>query len=138
MLPSEVFLSHASQDAAMAARIVDVIRDHGIPAFFSPHNIFGAQQWHDEIGDALARCDWFLLLLSPDAVQSKWVKRELLYALRNDRYNGRIVPLICRDCNSEALSWTLADFQMVSFAGDFNDGCRELLRIWGVGLRAPD
>ena len=27
-------------------------------------------------------------------------------------------------------------FQMVDFQGDFNQGSRELLRVWGIGLRA--
>jgi hypothetical protein len=40
-------------------------------------NIRGAQQWHDEIGTALKRCDWFLLVLSPQSVRSMWVKHEL-------------------------------------------------------------
>jgi hypothetical protein len=135
MLPSEVFVSHSSQDTEFAARIIEVMRAHGIPAFYSPHNILGAQQWHDEIGDALARCDWFLLLLSPDAVGSKWVKRELMYALRSDSFLG-IVPLMYRDCDYESLSWTLADFQMVDFRGELQEGCRNLLRIWGVGLKS--
>lgn len=132
MLPAEVFVSHSSQDAKLASGIVDVVRAHGIPTFYSPHNILGAQQWHDEIGNALARCDWFLLLLSPDAVASKWVKRELMYALRTDR---NIVPMLYRDCDFESLSWTLADLQMVDFRGTFEDGCRHLLRIWGVDLK---
>ncbi len=91
MLPTEVFVSHSSQDAELASRIVDLVRARGIPAFYSPHNILGAQQWHDEIGNALARCDWFLLLLSPDSVASKWVKRELMYALRSDNYRGIVL-----------------------------------------------
>ncbi len=74
MLPTEVFLSHSSRDRDAASRIAEMLRPHGIPVWFSPVNILGAQQWHDEIGAALRRCDWFIVLLSPDAVSSKWVK----------------------------------------------------------------
>ena len=45
------------------------------------------------IGAALDRCDWFVVLRSPEAVESKWVKRELCFALENDAYNNRIVPV---------------------------------------------
>lgn len=96
----------------------------------------GAQQWHDEIGKALARCDWFLLVLSPAAAASKWVKRELLYALREDPYEGRIVVLDYEPTDVRLLSWTLPDLQWVNFQKDFADGCRDLLRIWGRGYRA--
>ena len=79
MLPAEVFLSHSSQDREMASRVAETLRAHGVPVWFSESNILGAQQWHDEIGAALVRCDWFIVLLSPDAVSSNWVKRELLF-----------------------------------------------------------
>lgn len=138
MLPTEVFLSHASQDREMAARIAATLQGHNIATFYAPQDILGAQQWHDEIGAALARCDWFLLLLSPDAVNSKWVKRELRYALRKDRYDDKIVPISYRQCDYDSPSWTLDDFQRVDFTGDFADACRELLRIWDVALRAAE
>lgn len=135
MPPTEVFLSHSSHDRAMADRLAGLLRAHEVPVWYSSVNIVGAQQWHDEIGAALDRCDWFALLLSPEAVCSKWVKRELLFALENDRYNDRIIPLRCRDCDYRQLSWTLSAFQMVDFRSDFASACRELLRIWGIGLR---
>ena len=120
----------------MAIRLAELLRAHGVPVWFSETNIVGAQQWHDEIGAALDRCDWFVVLLSPGAIASKWVKRELLFALENDRYIGHIVPVHYRDCDYKQLSWTLGAFQTVDLAGDFTAGCRDLLRVWGIGLRA--
>ena len=118
----------------MAQRLATVLTRHSIPTFFSPQNIIGAQQWHNEILSALQRCDWFVVLLSPDAINSMWVKREVAFALQDPRYEDRIVPLKYRDCDLKSLQW-LTLFQMVNFAGDFTDGCRSLLRIWGIGLR---
>jgi hypothetical protein len=132
--PKEVFLSHSSADSAMAARIAEVLNRHGVPTFYSPSNIAGAQQWQHEILDALDRCDWFSVLLTPDAVQSMWVQRETAYALQDPRYAERIIPLLYRDCDLGPLRW-LRLSQRLDFRSDFDDGCRELLRIWGLGLR---
>ena len=134
-LPREVFLSHASKDRRFASSIATVLRDHGVPVWYSETNLLGAQQWHDEIGAALARCDWFLVILSPQATRSKWVKRELLYALRTPRYEDHIVPIRFRLCNADRLSWTLDDSQAVDFTGNFDTGLRALLRTWGLGLK---
>jgi hypothetical protein len=134
-LPREVFLSHSSRDRRMANRSAGVLREHGMPVWYSETNLLGAQQWHGEIGAALARCDWFAVLLTRPATQSKWVKRELLYALRSPRYEDRIVPLNYRPCDLSRLSWTLEDFQAVDFSQECEAGCRALLRTWGVGLR---
>ena len=135
-LPREASLSHASDDREIAGRLAHVLAAHSVPVWYSPRSIVGAQQWQDEIGAALARCDCFLLLLSPNSVRSKWVKRELLYALQDERYDGHILPLLFRSCDLAALSWTLSQFQMVNFTDDFETGCRGLLRVWGLGLRS--
>lgn len=132
-MPDEVFLSHSSKDRSFAEDLVRTLRRHGIPVWYSETNIRGAQQWHDEIGQALGRCDWFVLVLSPDAVASRWVKRELLYALQHDRFEGHIVPLVHRPCSHDNLSWTLSLIQMIDFSAGFDSGCQKLLRVWGLG-----
>lgn len=135
-LPNEVFLSHSSLDREFAANLAVVLRDHGVPVWYSPTNILGAQQWHDEIGAALRRSDWFLLILSPNSVESMWVERELQFALQQTRLADKIVPLLHRPCDHERLSWVLSIFQFVDFQQAFDEGCRDLLRIWGLGYRS--
>src|SRR5437867_5069624 len=114
----EVFLSHASQDHEAAHRLRELLVAHGVPVWFSPHHIRGAQQWQDEIGAALARCGWLMVLLTPHAVKSMWVKRELGYALSEKRYQDRIIPLLFQKCDLRALSWTLPQFQTIDFTED--------------------
>jgi hypothetical protein len=126
----EVFLSHSSGDRQFVIRLARVLKRHKIRYWYSAAHIVGATQWHDEIGRALARCNWFLLVLTPNSVRSQWVKRELLFALNEPRYNERIIPLLRRPCGYARLSWTLPDLQLVDFTGDFHSACRQLLRIW--------
>ena len=132
--PTEAFLSHASRDRALADALAATLSRHGVPVWYSSTNILGAQQWHDEIGSALARCDWFVLLLSPNAVRSHWVKRELLFALNDHHYENRILPVLVHRCDWKRLSWTLGALQMVTLDGDFESGCREILAAWGIGF----
>jgi hypothetical protein len=134
MVPNEIFLSHSSKDKKFADALARTLKSHDLPVWFSRTHIRGAQQWHDEIGAALRRCDWFLVALSPHSVDSMWVKRELLFALQQNHYENRIVPLLVQPCDHERLSWTLSLAQFVDFTRSFDDGCRELLRIWGIGF----
>ena len=135
MIPYEVFLSHSSLDQDFVTSLADELRRHGVPVWYSRTNIMGAQQWHDEIGAALRRCDWFLLVLSPNAVASMWVKRELIFALQQNRFENRIVPLLWQPCDFGRLSWVLPSFQIIDFQRTFEDGCRDLLRLWGLGYQ---
>jgi hypothetical protein len=136
--PKEIFVSHAHGDRRFLRRLVAVLRSHGIPFWYSKTHLIGAQRWHDEIGRALARCDWFLVVLSPQATKSEWVKRELVFALNERRYRGKIVPVLLKSCNYNRLSWTLGEFRMVDFTSDFEEGCRKLLKIWGQVHRGDE
>lgn len=113
--------------------LVSVLRRHGLPVWYSNTDIIAARQWHDEIGSALRRYDWFVLVLSPRSVESVWVKRELLFTLQQERFDNRIVPLLYQSCKFEELSWTLSAFQMIDFTRTFDSGCHALLRMWGLG-----
>lgn len=134
MTPKEVFLSHSSENKQVTEKIAETLRNHNIPLWYSDTNIKGAQQWHDEIGNALRRCDWFLLLLYDHSIESKWVKMELGYALNHSQYDDHILPVLLENCDFESLSWTLGLFEMADFSGDKEDGYREILKTWGFGF----
>jgi len=129
---NNVFLSHSDRDRAFVLKLAGVLKRHGVKFWYSGADIVGAQQWHDEIGRALANCNWFLLILTPHSVRSEWVKRELFFALDQQRYRNRIIPLLRKPCDASKLSWTLNSFERVDFTGDFDEGCRQLLRVWNI------
>lgn len=129
--PREVFLSFADKDRHFARKIARELRLRGIKTWFAPSHLKGGDQWHDAIGDALARCDWFLVVLSPSAIRSPWVKSELVYALDERRLRSRIVPIIFKKCVPKRLSWALPAIQHISFwKRRFGDALRDLLATW--------
>ena len=136
--PNEVFLSYSSLDSSFAKKVAQLLRRHRITVWHSESDIVGAQQWYDAIGEALRRCDWFVVLLSPNSIRSVWVERELTFALKQQRYNKRIVPVVFEACNYEQFSWSLSLYQVVDFTSDFDTGCRALLRIWGIDYQPID
>lgn len=133
--PREIFLSHSARDGDFVARLARTLKSHGIRYWYSASHISGAKKWHDAIGRALGRCDWFVVVLTPSSVRSSWVKRELLFALKDVRYDERIIPVLLRSCNHSRLSWTLAEIQFVDFRKSFEQGCRQLMKIWKVKYR---
>lgn len=140
MRPREVFLSHADKDRRFVTKVAKTLAGNGVKVWYSRKHLVGAQQWHDEIGAALKRCDWFAVILSPHSVRSEWVKREVVYALSTKKYSRRIVPIVYRRCNFHRLSWALGGYQQVKFSRNFNEGCKNLLKIWRIkykGLPMP-
>jgi hypothetical protein len=133
MIPKEVFLSHSSRNRTKARRLAEIMRKHGIPVWYSETNINGAQDRHEEIGRALKRCDWFIVLLSRNSVKSTWVKRELLYALNHKQYENHILPVVIGNCDPEELSWTIGMFQAIDMRVYNAASYQNLFQTWGVG-----
>ena len=71
-----------------------------------------------------------MVLLSPQAVDSMWVRREVAFALYEKRYHERIIPLTYKPCNMTPVEW-LNLSQKVDFTGDFADGCQDLFADLG-------
>lgn len=134
MSPKEVFLSHSSNNRVEATNIAKTIRAHDVPVWYSQTNIMAADIWLAEIGKALERCDWFVVLLSNAAINSIWVQRELNYALTHNQYEHHILPAVIEPCNYEQLSWTLGGFQMVDYSIDRIDAFTQMFRTWGIGF----
>ncbi len=65
-----------------------------------------------------------------------WVEREVAFAMQERKFKGKIVPILVSDCDPRELSWVLPSLQNVDFRGDFAEGCRDLMKIWGVGYRS--
>jgi hypothetical protein len=80
-------------------------------------------------------------VLSPAAVRSRGIKRELLFALYDRRFEDRIVPVVYRDGRWARPSWTLDAIQSVDFPKGFEAGWEGLSRLWALpapgGARAP-
>jgi hypothetical protein len=125
------FIAHSSRDRAFVERLARVLDAHHLPYWYSEQHILGAQQWHDEIGRALAKCNWLILVLSPAAVSAKWVKSEVMFALDSDAYRDQIVVLEHRrGAKYKKLSWTLKQYQWIHFHRGLDAGFADLLRIW--------
>jgi hypothetical protein len=43
--------------------------------------------------------------------------------------------LLYQPCDLDRLSWVLPSFQIIDFQRAFAEGCRELLRLWGLGYQ---
>lgn len=128
--PKKIFVSHSNRDRRFVRRLVHLLRSQNLRVWYSTHHLRGADQWIQEIGRGLASCDWFLVVLSPHAVKSMWVQREVGYALRQKRFESRIVPVLYRACKLSSLGWPLSGYQVVDFRGGFDKGCSALLEIW--------
>jgi TolB-like protein/Tfp pilus assembly protein PilF len=86
----DVFVSYASQDAAVANTVVEHLEQHGIRCWIAPRDVTPGSQYADEIVGAINDAKVFVLVLSQHAIASSHVGREIERAASKRR---RIVAL---------------------------------------------
>lgn len=99
--PAQVFLSYASSDKPAARFIADALRQSGVSTWFDEWEIHFGDSLLKRIESAVKSSDYILLLLSPAAVDSDWVQKEINFALSRELKERaiRLVPILVEDCN---------------------------------------
>lgn len=84
MTTPRVFVSHASSDVAFATNLGRDLRQLGADVWMDSSHL-GAGDFVDRINDALQRSDVFVLVLTPAAVASQWVRQEMNAAITREK-----------------------------------------------------
>src|SRR5258708_18571159 len=89
-----IFISHSSKDDEFGRKLVRDLQDEfeKVAVWYdSRGGLHGGEEWWSKIVEELQARNVFILILSPDAMKSKWVMREFRIALNEDKF---IVPLL--------------------------------------------
>lgn len=131
-----VFVSHSSRDRHFVQHyLLPVLKQNGVSPWHSEEDIQTADEWERKVVKALKDNDWFLVVMSPNSIESDWVRAEVHWAVEERR--GRVIPVLLATCNPADLHLRLLNIQYVDFRHDPNTACRELLGRWRVGQQVP-
>jgi len=122
-----VFLSYAGADREFAKRLVADLERQGIRVWFPDREIAVGDSLPKRIGDAMNSSQWVAVILSPDALNSKWLQTELKLALREESRRDRplILPVLHR---GEGPPAALSDRVYADFRENYAIGLESLLR----------
>lgn len=73
----DIFISYCSKNQKQADRIYRALVSRGFTCWYAPADIYGSERFTKVIPPAIRDSRVFLLLMSQDAQNSKWVHREL-------------------------------------------------------------
>ena len=130
----QVFVSHCTEDADFAQQIAHQLRSNGIDVWIAPDSIATGETFIEAIQRGLAETTHFVVLLSPDALESKWVNLEINTAIRLDMEGAlTIAPIMYRPATPPLI---LGNYQWLDYRGDVTDIVNQLLD-W-VGTTRPE
>ena len=81
---SYTFVSYAHADKAFVYECMDWLRKQGVDMWYD-EGIAPAGEWVEEIASAIKGSKLFVVFISPDAVESRYVRSEVGYALSLDK-----------------------------------------------------
>lgn len=81
----QIFISHSSGNAEVAEKLVQALERNEISAWYYPAENRGGQDYIEDIVTALSESDIVAVLISPQALASKEVDREVKSAFKNDK-----------------------------------------------------
>ncbi len=84
------FISYSRKDQRFAKKLARDLKARGIDVWIDQSDIRGGDDWLKEITDAINERQAFIIILSPNSIKSKYVKREFRYA---DNKNKKIFPI---------------------------------------------
>ena len=71
------FISYSTKDQEFAQRLYNDLQANSVRCWFAPHDIQGGKKIHEQIDDAIRIHERVLLILSPESINSAWVKTEI-------------------------------------------------------------
>ena len=92
-MAKEIFISYSRRDTEFVTRLAGDLDAHVAGVWFDQSTIQAGENWHDEIMDGIRDCKAFILVLSPDAAASKYVREEVNKALELGK---TIFPILYR------------------------------------------
>lgn len=89
--PYTVFISHSGKDLFIARMVRKEIRGAGADTWLDDNNLEGGGKLVDELLKAIRQSNEAIVLLSPDSVNSDWVKGEIGAILAQRK---RLTPIL--------------------------------------------
>ncbi|MBP7963806.1 MAG: tetratricopeptide repeat protein [Caldilineaceae bacterium] len=102
---SHIFISHSTADDAFVAELRRALGAHNIPVWTDSRNLRGGAILDAEIRAAIGAAEHCLVVLSPETVNSPWVKKEIDHALavQSAWDDYRVIPLLLPGIRPAAL-----------------------------------
>jgi TIR domain-containing protein len=131
----DIFLSYSRRNRDIMERVVTWLRARGFKVWVDNERLTpGTPIWEAEIESAIASARAAVVLLSPEAKKSQWVRAEIEYAKKN---NKRVYPVLIAGDVLSSVPLGLLSHQFVDLQKDEERGLEELGRALSSYLAMP-
>ena len=123
MRESKIFISYSRADwDSFVVQLVAHLKAHGVNVWVDQHLLVGGADWMDSIGEALDTCERLILVMSPEALASSYVKMEYRYFINHQK---PVIPVLWRTVSK--YPFELATIHYIDFSMPNTDAAYQQL-----------
>lgn len=133
----DVFFSCSRKYDELHYKLCDLLGQNDVVCFDWRKELQAGFNWKNQIEKAISKSEFFVILLSPELISSRYMAEELNYALQADSYGVKVIPIIITDIQENWLfdNWLndleiklrLQENQIIS--GTIEEVSTEIVRI---------
>lgn len=126
-----LFLSHTSIDKPFVEKLAADLNRLGVQVWYDKYEIKVGESIFWRVEEGLRSSELFGIVLSPEALESEWVKSELssAWAKKMGTKKNSILPLLYRSCTLPTL---LQSIKYADFRNDYQQGLSDLAQVFGI------
>lgn len=130
-----VFVSHSHKDEDLTQRLVIDLHQAGAEVWVDTAGLDHGN-FMQRIDEALARCQWLVLVLTPNAITSEYVKQEVYAALLrvNQGFMRAVIPMLAAPCSPGTIPPQWDALQRYDATQDYAGALSGLMRAMGLSL----
>src|SRR5947209_19719904 len=110
-----VFISYAETDEPVAKKVAAGLEKEGLKVWYDRREILPGQNWAESVSKALKESRAMVVLLTPASLRSTFVRREIDYALGDQTFSHRLIPVIVsEELPEREIPWILQSLKTVN------------------------
>lgn len=128
----KIFISYSRKDTDFVRKLAGDLETAGYDVWWDITDLRGGDEWVTRIAAAIEASNFVIVVLSPNSIQSEWVRKEYTQAIG---LHKRIIPIMFA---ASPVPFALNTINYVNFvSGEYQDNFAELLKALGYTEEPP-
>jgi hypothetical protein len=112
----KVFITHSHGNRPLVRQVVKTLKQAGLDVWDDEYDTYPSDNWAKVTGEALEQSDALVVLITPDALDSVIVHRDVGFALTNIQFEYRVIPVLVgveRSVAAENFGWIIRNLDLL-------------------------
>lgn len=113
----KVFISYSERDEPLAKKVAAALEEAGLDTWHYKREIMPGDNWAEKVAQGLKEADAMVVLLTPAALESAFVRWNIDYALTEKAFNKRLIPVFVgkpEEFSQHEIPWILKRLKTIT------------------------